>query len=305
MPLESSTYEFLKDIDELKWFWTYAMRPLKPHEVYFISTGARNKRLTEQEREYFQVGRSEMFHKEIITEDYYSRFLRGIRRCESNKLAYLTKAGIPYPDSVLVLYTNIVPTDAYLAMTNQIDNLITIQRELVNSVLKNSQPGIAQTYRNIRHSHTTGQSIFARSFSDSDWLDIDSDIEGWDKNSGPEAIEAIKNFLYAEIGKGNFIQVQTTGGFHWLIRKSKLSGIGQKYKTDPITIIIQSMTSLCARGNKETGIVINEIIRNKNEMIPLPGTVQYGSHIVKVLNKDDFSSDLRLHDWPEYNENIQ
>jgi hypothetical protein len=304
MPLGSSTYEFLKDIDELKWFWTYAMRPLKPHEVYFISTGARNKRLTEQEREYFQVGRSEMFYKEIITEDDYSRFLRGIRRCESNKLAYLTKAGLPYPDSVLVLYTNITPTDAYSAMTKQIDNLITVQRELVDSVLKNSRTGIAQAYRNIRHSHTTGQSVFARSFSDSDWVDIDSDIEGWKKNAGPEAIEAIKGFLYAEIGKGNFIQVQTAGGFHWLIRKSKLSDIGRKYKTDPITIIIQSMTTLCAPGNKETGIVINEIIKNKNEMIPLPGTVQYGSHIVKILNKDDFSTDLCLHDWPEYSENI-
>lgn len=194
------TYKFLKDANELKWFWAYAMRPLKPNEVYFISTSARNKRLDEAEREYFQVGRSEMWHKEIITEDDFSRFLRGIRRCEANKLAYLTKGGMPYPDKVLVLYTNIAPINAYSAMTKQIDNLINTQRELVDSVLKNSQQGIDQAYHNIRHSHTTGQSVFARSFSDSDWVDIDSDIEGWDNAAGLEAIEAVKNLLYAEIG---------------------------------------------------------------------------------------------------------
>jgi hypothetical protein len=297
---DHSTYEFLRDPDELKWFWTYAMRPLKPHEVYFISTSARNKRLDETEREYFKVGRSEMWHKEIIAEDDFSRFLRGIRRCEANKLAYLTKGGMPYPEKVLVLYTNIAPVDAYSAMAKQIDNLITTQRELVDSVLKNSRQGIDQAYRNIRYSHTTGQSVFARSFSDSDWADIDADIEGWDCDAGLEAIEEMKKFLYAEVGKGNFMQVQTVGGFHWLIRKSKLSDVGRKYKADPIVTIIQAMTVACESNDKKTDIAINEIIKNKNEMIPLPGTVQYGSHIVRVVNKQDFSIDMRLHDWPEY-----
>jgi hypothetical protein len=296
MPAESSIYEFLKDIDELKWFWTYAMRPIKPNEVYFISTSARNKRLSEEEREYFLVGRSEMFHKEIIAEDDYSRFLRGIRRCESNKLAYLTKAGMPYPDRVLVLYTNIAPTDAYTAMTKQIDNLITVQRELVDSVLKNSRSGIAQAYRNIRHSHTTGQSVFARSFSDSDWVDIDFDIENYQTDEGIEALESVKKIFYEEIGKGNFMQIQTVGGFHWLVRKSELSAIGRKYRADPIQTIISLATSILA----SRGVVIKEIIRNKNEMIPLPGAVQYGIHVVKVLNKDDFTPDKRMHEWPSF-----
>jgi hypothetical protein len=296
MPPERPTYEFLKDLDELKWFWTYAMRPLKPNEVYFISTSARNKRLDEAEREYFQVGRSEMWHKEIIPEDDFSRFLRGIRRCEANRLAYLTKGGMPFPDKVLVLYANIAPTDAYLAMTQQIDNLITVQRELVDSVLKNSREGIAQAYRNIRHSHTTGQSVFARSFGDSDWIDIDSDIEGYDNDRGWKTIQGVRDFLYAETGRGNFIQVQTAGGFHWLIRKSKLSDIGRKYRTDPAGVIIQFMNS-CFAPN---GITVNEIVKNKNGMIPLPGTVQYGCHTVKVLNKEDFTEDMKFHDWPDY-----
>ncbi|MDR2444706.1 MAG: hypothetical protein LBD44_02045 [Spirochaetaceae bacterium] len=293
---ERNTYKFLEDVDELRWFWTYAMRPLKPNEVYFISTSARNKRLNDAERGYFNVGRSEMWHREVITRDHYAHFLRGVRRCETNRLAYLTKGGMPYPDKVLVLYINIAPVNAYSAMTKQIDSLITTQRELVDSVLKNSRQGIEQAYRNIRHSHTTGQSVFARSFSDSEWVDIDSDIEGYDNEGGRKAIDGIKEFLYAELDKGNFMQIGTAGGLHWLIRKSKLSGVGRKYKADPISIIVQFMRSAFAPN----GITVNEIIKNRNEMIPLPGTLQYGFHTVRVLNKDDFTEDLRLHDWPDY-----
>jgi hypothetical protein len=294
--LEHSTYEFLNDLDELKWFWTYAMRPLKPNEVYFISTSARNKRLDEAEREYFQVGRSEMWHKEIINEDDFSRFLRGIRRCEANRLAYLTKNGMPYPDKVLVLYINTAPVDAYSAMTKQIDSLLAAQRELTDSVLKNSPQGAVQAYHNIRRSHITGQSVFARSFGESVWVDIDSDIEGYDNDRGRETIQGVKELLYTEIGRGNFMQVQTAGGFHWLIRKSELSDVGRKYKADPIGTIISFMTSAFKAG----GITVNEIVQNRNEMIPLPGTIQYGRHIVRVVNKEDFKESDRFHERPDY-----
>ena len=281
-------------MDELTWFWTYAMRPLKPREVYFISTSARNKRLDEAEREHFQIGRSEMWHKEIVMEDDFERFLRAIRRCEANKLAYLTKAGLPFPDKVLVLYTNIAPVDAYAAMNQQIDHLISTQRELADSILKNSPQGIEQAFQNIRHSHTTGQSVFARSFSDSDWVDIDSDIAALKTAAEWDAVQRVKDFLYAETGRGRFMQVQTAGGFHWLIRKEQLAGIGRKYKTDPVQVIITRMNAEFAAGS----VRVNEIVKNRNEMIPLPGTIQYGERVVTVLNKEDFDVSLKLHEQP-------
>ncbi|MDR2517337.1 MAG: hypothetical protein LBC88_08170 [Spirochaetaceae bacterium] len=296
--MKNPVYEFLKDLDELKWFWTYAMRPLKQNEVFFISTSARNKRLDGEERAFFQVGRSEMWHKEIITEDDFSRFLRGVRRCEANKLAYLTQNGMPYPAGVLVLYVNIAPADAYAALFAQMDHLLAAQRELADSLLKNSPEGIRQAFHAIRHSHTTGQSVFARSFSDGEWLDIDSDIEHFETAGGRAALRNIRDFLCEETGRGNYMQIQTTGGFHWLIRQSTLAGIGRKYKTDPAGIIVSRMNAEC----KAAGITINEIIKNKNRMIPLPGTVQYGRHVVTVLNKEDFSEDKKLHAWPDYRE---
>jgi hypothetical protein len=47
-------------------------------------------------------------------------------------------------------------------MIKQIDYLIRIQRELVDSMLKNSTQGIAQAYQNIRQFYTTdGPKYFA------------------------------------------------------------------------------------------------------------------------------------------------
>ena len=35
--------------------------------------------------------------------------------------------------------------------------------------------------------------------------------------------------------------------------------------------------------------LIGELEYNTNVMVPVPGTYMYGSHIVRVLNKDDFN----------------
>jgi hypothetical protein len=288
------TYKFLDDIEELKFWWMYGMRPLKQNEVYFISTSARNKKLNEAEREIYNVGRSEMFHKEIISENDFSRFLKAIRKCESNKLAYLTKNGLPYPDKVLVLYCNISPSDAYVAMKEQINYLINTQLQLTDSFIKNSQKGIEDNFKNIRHCHTTGQSVFARSFAESEWVDVDCDIEGFKNIQGYEAIDCVDDFLNLFVRKGNFIKIETSGGFHYLIRKSSLSEIGRSQKQDPMAFLIDNM-----KFRLDGNVKINEIIRNKNEMVPTPGCLQYGNPVI-IWNKDDFKDVVPFHEYPNY-----
>jgi hypothetical protein len=282
----SETYKFLQDEEELKWFWQYAMPPLKQHEAYFISTSARNKQLDEQEREIYQVGRSEMWHKEIIPESDYNRFIKGIRRCECNKYAYLTKANLPYPDKVLVLYINIVPTNAYRAMQEQLKYLIDIQQQLTDAVVKNSEGGIEACYKNIRHCHTTGQSVFARCFSDTYWVDIDCDCE-----STPLDIGIIKEKLFNQgFAKGDFIIVDTAGGTHWMFTSTSLKGYGKRIKNDPIKMVVNIIESVL----RWQGYDPKEVVRNKNEMIPLPGTLQYGDYLVRVINKQDFDESMKL-----------
>jgi hypothetical protein len=293
----SETYKFLGNLEELKFWWMYGMRKLTRQEVYFISTSARNKQLNEEERLVYQVGRSEMWHKEIIPEDDFGRFLRAVRRCEANKRAYLTKAEVPFPDKVLVLYCNICPTDAWAAMKEQMNYLNATQIELTDSILKNSITGTDNSFKNIRHCHTTGQSVFARSFSDREWTDIDCDISDFEAVDGWKAIDDIKRWLYAEAGMGNFMQIQTSGGFHWLVRKQVLADMGRKFRKDPVGEIILQMAALL-----KDKCTMNEIVRNKNEMIPMPGTLQYGTHLVTVENKDDFKAITPYHEYPVYDD---
>jgi len=297
-------YKFLEDVNELKWFYSYVLPPLKPHECYFMSNSARNKKLDESERELYQVGRSEMWKKEVVTDDSFERLLKGVRRLETNRYAYLTKSGLPYPDKVLVLYMNIVPTDAYRAMREQMRNLMEIQGELTDSLVKGSGQGVESAWQNIRKSHTTGQSVFARSFSEKVWIDVDMDCKGWSGNlAGWTAVDGIKQFLMKELGLGNYVQVWTAGGWHWILRSSSLREVGRRNNRDPITVVCDEMKNIMGRE----GIYdpeIDEVIRNKNEMIPLPGTLQYGDHLVTVVNKEDFRPEQMTHPWPEHVERI-
>jgi hypothetical protein len=286
------TYKFLADEEELKWFWKYGVQPLKPNEVYFMSTSARNKKLNEEEREFFQVGRSEMWHKEIVAEDSYERFVRAIRRCECNRLAYVTKSGKPYPDKVLVLYYNVVPSNAYRAMQEQMTYLLDLQKQMTDAVLKGSQGGLDACWKNVRHCHTTGQSVFARSFSDAYWVDVDMDC-----SPKPNAVilELVMSILLQDLGfsKGDFMAIDTAGGFHFMFKSTALREAGRRFKADPVKTAIESMRSTLVSCDPNADV--KEIVRNTNEMVALPGTIQYGDHVVTVYNKSHFTEEMALH----------
>lgn len=278
------TYKYVFDEDEVRWFYEHGLPRLKPNEVYFLSCAARNKPLDDADREYYHIGRSEMFNKVVVHTDDYESFRRAIAKLECNEEAYRTKNGMRFPDSSLVLYVNITPTDAYRAMCEHMDELINVQRELTDSVLKKSEKGIESAYKNIRRSHSIGQSIFARCWGEDTWMDMDIDIEHPDMKSLGEAISAIVEDV---IGRENFIMVHTAGGFHILLRKVSLRDIGVKFKTDPFNVIKNLIVDdiKVNRFHAE----VKEIVKNENRMIPLPGTCQYGKHLVTIINKHHFS----------------
>jgi hypothetical protein len=265
------TYKFLADEDEAKFFWDYCVPPLQKNELYFISLSARNKQLSEEERKYYLCGRSEMFAKQQIRHDSFVSFLQHLKRFEVRRDAYLTKAGIPYPDKVLVCYWNICPIDAMKAMKDQMAYLTEVMGGLTDAALKNSQGGIEDGFYKVRKSFDTCQSLFARNFGHKEWLDIDCDFTFTDT-----AYQAIRGFFNEKgfgenVKPGQVMFVRTAGGLHCLIRKSELH---------------MNPAWICEQIGKITGG--KEIIVNKNEMIPTPSTLQYGDHIVRVLNKEDF-----------------
>ena len=269
-------YRFLADEEELKFFWDYGISPLKKNEIYFISLSARNKLLTAEERLFYQLGRSEMFGKQQIRHDDFNIFIQHIKRFECRRDAYLTKSGIPYPQKVLRIYINITPIDAYKAMKDQINYLTEVLTSLTDSALNNSQNGIEDSFYKVRKSFDTCQSLFARNFGTKEWVDIDIDLdEEYTENLYNNIKDIFKEYF---TDSGDVMFIRTSGGIHCLIRKSKL-------KMNP--------NDICKKLSKV--IKAKEIIRNNNEMIPCPGTYVDEDFIVRVLNKEDFSLENKLH----------
>ena len=60
-----TTIEFTPEAKE----FASMLAPLNMDEVYFISLSARNKYLTQEERDEYSLGRTEMFAREIITKN--------------------------------------------------------------------------------------------------------------------------------------------------------------------------------------------------------------------------------------------
>lgn len=261
------TYKVIADEKELKWWWDYGVPPLQRNEIYFCSRSARNKQLTEAEREYYKCGRSEMWNKIQIRHDSWNAFYRAILGFEVRKDAFTTKAGVPYPAKALVTYWNICPIDARKAMIDQMSYLTELTNNLADAAIKASQKGIDEAFYKIRKSFDTCQSLFARNFGKKEWLDIDVDTEFSDAT-----YYLIKSIFETdtEIGRENILYVRTGGGIHCLIRKSALH---------------MNPEWICERIRK--AITAKEVIVNRNEMIALPGTWMYGNHIVTVLNKND------------------
>jgi hypothetical protein len=261
------TYKFIADEKEMKFFWDYLLPPLGQSEIWFVSLSARNKMLNEEERKFFQIGRSEMFAKQQIRHDSWKEFIKHIKRFEVNKEAFLTKSDIPYPSKVLVCYINFVAVDAYKAMKDQMSYLTEILSGLADSAMKNSQGGLNDSFYKIRKSFDTCQSLFARNFGHKEWVDIDIDVELKD-----EYIQGIREIILQKFSIGDFVLVRTYGGLHCLIRKSKLNF---------------NPRGLCNLLSQYLPFA-HEITINTNCMMPLPGSVMYGSHIVTILNKEDF-----------------
>ena len=240
-----------------------------------MSLSCRNKTLTEDEREFFKCGRSEMFSKQQIRHDDWNSFLKHVKRFEVRKDAYLTKSGQTYPQKALVVYWNICPIDAYKAMKDQMSYLTEVLTSLTDSALKNSQGGIDEAYYKVRKSFDTCQSLFARNFGEKHWVDIDCDIE----NASDSDYHNIRLVMDKEFSPGDVMYILTAGGIHCMIRRTAI-------RNNPVL--------LCEQIDK--AVKAKEIIRNRNEMVALPGTFQYENHIVRVINKKDFTESMKLHD---------
>lgn len=289
-------YHFIESESELKWFYDHCVELLEPNESYMFVMSARHKNLTAEEKEEYDLGRSEMLSPEIIYchENIpltFEQWAKGIYRYECNKKALTTRNGKPFPEKALVLYYYINPCDE-MKVAKDITNYIGIHnQELVDSALKGSSDGICQSMIKLKYSLSHMKRCHATNTSRKVWLDFDMDVKK-SYREGPAKdiiLSSLRKNLEKFFGKGNYVIVKTTGGYHSLVRKEALTfnprdfidavlNTNVKFE-DPISGIPDTTYPL-----EE---LVDEFIKNDNGFIPTPGTLQYGN-LVTVVNKGDF-----------------
>ena len=287
--MNSSThYEIIWSEEELKSFYdtVLARNPLLRNEVRYVSLSARNKYLDEDERKHYQLGRSEMFGKQVVRHDEWSAFLQAVRRYECNVGGYLTKSSVPYPAKAMVCYVNINPCDALKTLKEMNAAIDEHKDALVYAAIRNSKVGVDEAFYKLRKVEDTMISLYARNFGTKTWVDFDFDI---DPSHVPTVVAIMEGF-FAKTMNPTRVWVRTKGGVHMLF-------LSECLKFDPCLICHAGYVAEWAAVNQrpfteaeKDGIVKlaseTEIVMNGNAMVPCPGTNQGGHQVRMLLAKD-------------------
>lgn len=284
-------YKIIWDEAELKKFYDTILtrKALLPNEVRFISLSCRNKYLDMAERKIYGLSRTEMFGKQVVRHETWEAYLQAVRRYECNVQGYLTKNGLPYPQKALVCYANINPSDV-LKTIGEMNKAIDESKDaLVFAAIKGSKAGVDDAFHKIRKVEDKLLSLYARNIGTKTWVDFDFDI---DKSLVPAVVDIMDAFFLAK-GNPEHHWVDTKGGAHMLFFKENI-------RYDPACICAMGAVALeiamrLAKGNVPQHIDLDaahavfdsvEIIKNSNEMIPIPGTLQ-GLFPVKFITSSE------------------
>ena len=223
-------------------------------EVYFVSLSARNKYLTEEERQCYLLGRTEMFLRTIVRSK--DQFRHKMRELGASLDGRRTKSGYCFPEKAIVVYVNINPSNMVKASTELAKTLVGMQNDLLTGMLNDKQPSMNGFLRLDRLAMDSIQKATGRRV----FLDIDLD------STNVDDVRLLQNSL----GDLPFHVVQTHGGYHFLVYREHLNNSNVKLHE----VVKQLDNQLKPLGK--------ECVFNGNGMIPLPGTLQAGK-LVKLL----------------------
>jgi hypothetical protein len=262
------TYNLIHDEEEIKYFFDNIIPNLSNNEIYFLSLSARNKYLTGKEREYYGLGRTEMFERTIVRERNWSKFLRKIKRFQTVEGSYLTKKNLPIPEKSMVVYFNINPTNVLKAY-NEFSH--TMSEYFMELGLNASKGGdLENVSKRMKKMDVLLMNCFQRNRGTKHYIDIDFDIpkdETW----------VLSKFL-DNLKENNvtYYVIDTKSGYHVMLLRDSV-----KYNFPEVVKNLQDEANEYRLG-KMISEQHWEIVVNKNEMVPLPGTYQAG-YPVKIL----------------------
>ena len=111
------------------------------------------------------------------------------------------------------------------------------------------------------------------------WVDFDMDLNDSGKKYKDLAYTSWYDYCINKLGKRNFVIVETSGGFHTIVKKDIIHWNPNEFINEFLQTSV-GMTNIFSD-------LIDELVYNTNAMIPTPGTFQYGN-VVRIKNKEDF-----------------
>ena len=294
---DNEFYKLVADENEMKWFFDHILEPPEVFETYMVCLSARGKKIPPEEREIYQLGRSEMMRTELIRRKgrnwNFDIYKQAPYKYNCHKSAMLTKSGLPYPEKCLVCYCYVNPSDELDCVDDTVVFYDKIKSELVRSYRKNSKDGVDDHLEKLPKIFEHLRSCHASHLSRRIWRDYDFDVDVPKEMQDKLSKDAAKVFVKIAIvehankfyGKGNYAIVDTSGGYHLLVKVSAI-------KDNPNNFIaaVQCTQFDHDRALKgRVGDLCKEVKLTEvgSQFLPLPGTLQYG-RLVTIVNKEDF-----------------
>ena len=299
----NETYKLVGSVEELKWFFDHVVQKPNVNESYSMVFVSRRKKLNKEEREALGMAANETeflatqslrlgkYHDKADLENKdvwtFTKFLQHVYRFEVNKNAYLTTGGQPLPQKSLVVIFYVNPCDDMKVADEMIKKVAETKTAICKAMLNGKQlDSNLQSYQVFGNLESSIKHLKANCKGTNYWLDYDVDVPAWFKEKHYNDLLEVFNKWY---GKGNYVVIDTGGGYHVLVRTFKIMSDPHKLNAD-LTALYEKYV---AEGEEpyldEKGVCKFECIVNDSQIpgIPLPGTLQYG-RLVTVLNKEDF-----------------
>lgn len=237
---------------------------LKNDEVYFISLSARNKYLTKDERNFYSLGQTEMFGREIAqTKEKLKDYT--IRKLEANLYSKRTRNGKEIPQKSLVCYMNVNPSGmvkSYFQFQKEMNRQIS---EITIALQNDKKPNYS--FVNIQTREL--MNCIQKSTGTKHFIDIDCDTKE------PAVTESI--ILTLNDANIKYYIIETRGGYHFLIKKDTIPS-----KKNGTIIRSFNLQKMCTDAIKKSKIEKVEVMINGNAMVPVPGTMQ-SDFLVKLI----------------------
>jgi hypothetical protein len=318
----TEVYPVIASVEELKWFFDHVIQRPAVNESYSAVFVSRHKKLTKEQQEELGLTRKESEFLATVTFKLraikdaqrkddpeiwtFDQFLKTLRRLEVNKLAYTTAKGEPIPTSTIstVFYVN--PGDDMKVCRKFVEEYNDVNEAISKAMLNGKS--VSDNYQSFQwfgKAESTIKHLKANQKGTRYWLDFDVDVPAWFKmdhtynvvtegNDETETVEVsyyhfLTEVLNGAFGIGNYVIIDTSGGYHILVRTSAIKmnphdickAVKEIYD---VGLSFGEESYLDEKGNCKFECIVND---SQIPGLPLPGTYQY-DRPVTVLNKEDF-----------------